>query len=211
MGGSAGGLWWAVRFRVVEVRVLGPVDWSMALLWSGCRRRSGRCWPLWRRGWMSGCRSTCWSRRCGRRCRRRRRASRCRATSSACGVRSGRRRSSSVPVGTGSIPVTSTLMRRGLPRLLEQARSARSGVVTSTSRSGCWMMPVRCSAASRMRMWRRGPLPAGEVQRLVELRAAIIEESAEAELARRRGVSRCVGELEALVQANPYREGRGRC
>jgi predicted ATPase/DNA-binding SARP family transcriptional activator len=50
-----------------------------------------------------------------------------------------------------------------------------------------------------------GAVPSGEVQRLVELRAAIVEESAEAELVRGLG-ERCVGELEAFVQANPCRE-----
>ena len=39
----------------------------------------------------------------------------------------------------------------------------------------------------------------------VELRAAIVEDGAEAELEPRPG-ERCVGELEAFVQANPYRE-----
>jgi predicted ATPase/DNA-binding SARP family transcriptional activator len=51
-----------------------------------------------------------------------------------------------------------------------------------------------------------GAVPAGEVQRLVELRASVVEEAAEAELVCGRG-ERCVAELEALVQANPYREG----
>jgi DNA-binding SARP family transcriptional activator len=50
-----------------------------------------------------------------------------------------------------------------------------------------------------------GAVPAGEVQRLVELRATIIEESAEAELMRGSG-ERCIGDLEAFVQTNPYRE-----
>ena len=48
-------------------------------------------------------------------------------------------------------------------------------------------------------------VPAGEVQRLADLRVTISEESAEAELVRGSG-DRCVAELEALVQANPYRE-----
>ena len=48
-------------------------------------------------------------------------------------------------------------------------------------------------------------VPAGEVQRLQELRAAVVEEAAEAELARGCG-EQCVGDLEAFVQANPYRE-----
>jgi predicted ATPase/DNA-binding SARP family transcriptional activator len=48
-------------------------------------------------------------------------------------------------------------------------------------------------------------VPAGEVQRLVELRASIVEEWAEAELLRGSG-ERCVGDLEAFVQTNPYRE-----
>ena len=48
-------------------------------------------------------------------------------------------------------------------------------------------------------------VPAGEVQRLVELREAVVEDSAEAYLERGRG-ERCIGELEAVVQANPYRE-----
>ena len=48
-------------------------------------------------------------------------------------------------------------------------------------------------------------LPAGEVQRLVELREAVVEDSAEAQLDRGQG-ERCIGELEAFVQANPYRE-----
>ena len=48
-------------------------------------------------------------------------------------------------------------------------------------------------------------VPAGEVQRLQELRAAVVEEAVEAELARGRG-EQCIGELEAFVQANPYRE-----
>jgi predicted ATPase/DNA-binding SARP family transcriptional activator len=48
-------------------------------------------------------------------------------------------------------------------------------------------------------------LPAGEVARLQELRLSIVEESAEAELACARG-DRCAAELEACVQANPYRE-----
>ena len=48
-------------------------------------------------------------------------------------------------------------------------------------------------------------VPVGEVQRLVELREAVVEDSAEAELDRGRG-ARWIGELEAFVQANPYRE-----
>ena len=48
-------------------------------------------------------------------------------------------------------------------------------------------------------------LPAGEVQRLHELRAGVIEEQFEAELAGGAG-ERCIGELEAFVQAHPYRE-----
>ena len=48
-------------------------------------------------------------------------------------------------------------------------------------------------------------LPAGEVQRLQELRAAVVEEGFEAELARGCG-EQCIGDLEAFVQANPYRE-----
>ena len=48
-------------------------------------------------------------------------------------------------------------------------------------------------------------VPAGEVQRLVELRVAVVEDSAEAQLDRGQG-ERCIGELEAFVQANPYRE-----
>jgi predicted ATPase/DNA-binding SARP family transcriptional activator len=50
-----------------------------------------------------------------------------------------------------------------------------------------------------------GALPAGEAQRLQELRAAAVEEGFEAELARGCG-ERCIGDLEAYVQANPYRE-----
>jgi DNA-binding SARP family transcriptional activator len=48
-------------------------------------------------------------------------------------------------------------------------------------------------------------LPAGEAQRLQELRAAVVEEGFEAELARGFG-EQCIGDLEAYVQANPYRE-----
>ena len=48
-------------------------------------------------------------------------------------------------------------------------------------------------------------VPAGEVQRLVELRVAVVEDSAEAQLDLGQG-ERCIGELEAFVQANPYRE-----
>ena len=48
-------------------------------------------------------------------------------------------------------------------------------------------------------------VPAGEVQRLVELRVAVVEDSAEAQLDRGQG-ERCIGELEAFAQANPYRE-----
>jgi DNA-binding SARP family transcriptional activator len=48
-------------------------------------------------------------------------------------------------------------------------------------------------------------VPPGELQRLEELRLAISEESAEAELGCGRG-SECVGELERFVQAHPYRE-----
>ena len=48
-------------------------------------------------------------------------------------------------------------------------------------------------------------LPAGEIVRLHELRATLTEETVEAELACGRGHQR-VGELEAFVQANPYRE-----
>ena len=48
-------------------------------------------------------------------------------------------------------------------------------------------------------------MPAGEVQRLVELRMAVVEDSAEAQLDNGEG-ERCIGELEAFVQANPYRE-----
>ncbi len=48
-------------------------------------------------------------------------------------------------------------------------------------------------------------LPAGEVQRLRELRVAVFEESVEAELACGAG-QQCIGELEALLDANPFRE-----
>ena len=48
-------------------------------------------------------------------------------------------------------------------------------------------------------------VPAGEAQRLVELRVAVVEDAAEAQLGRGQG-ERCIGELEAFVQANPYRE-----
>ena len=48
-------------------------------------------------------------------------------------------------------------------------------------------------------------LPAGEVARLHELRATLVEDRVEAELACGRGQG-SVGELEAFVQANPYRE-----
>jgi DNA-binding SARP family transcriptional activator len=48
-------------------------------------------------------------------------------------------------------------------------------------------------------------LPAGEVQRLAELRETIFEDSVEAELGGGRGERR-IGELEAFVQVNPYRE-----
>ena len=48
-------------------------------------------------------------------------------------------------------------------------------------------------------------LPAGEVHRLDELRAMVLEEANEAELACGRGGG-CVGELEAFVERNPYRE-----
>ena len=48
-------------------------------------------------------------------------------------------------------------------------------------------------------------VPAGEVQRLQELRMAVVEETVEAELARGRG-EQCVGELETFVQTNTYRE-----
>ncbi len=48
-------------------------------------------------------------------------------------------------------------------------------------------------------------LPAGEVQRLRELRAMVFEASVEAELACGAG-QQCIGELEALLDANPFRE-----
>ena len=48
-------------------------------------------------------------------------------------------------------------------------------------------------------------LPAGEIARLQELRATVVEETVEAELACGRGQA-CIGDLEAFVQANPYRE-----
>ena len=48
-------------------------------------------------------------------------------------------------------------------------------------------------------------LPAGEVARLQELRATLVEDRVEAELACGRGQA-SIGELEAFVQANPYRE-----
>jgi DNA-binding SARP family transcriptional activator/predicted ATPase len=48
-------------------------------------------------------------------------------------------------------------------------------------------------------------LPAGEVQRLDELRAAVFEESVEAELGCGGG-THVIGELEAFLQRNPYRE-----
>ena len=48
-------------------------------------------------------------------------------------------------------------------------------------------------------------VPAGEVPRLVELRVTVVEDSAEAQLDRGQG-ERCIGELEAFVQAHPYRE-----
>jgi DNA-binding SARP family transcriptional activator/predicted ATPase len=48
-------------------------------------------------------------------------------------------------------------------------------------------------------------VPVGEVQRLVELRLAVVEDSAEAQLDCGQGEG-CIAELEAFVQANPYRE-----
>ena len=50
-----------------------------------------------------------------------------------------------------------------------------------------------------------GAVPVGEVQRLQELRAAVVEDAAEVELARGSGET-CIGDLELFVQANPYRE-----
>jgi DNA-binding SARP family transcriptional activator/AcrR family transcriptional regulator len=48
-------------------------------------------------------------------------------------------------------------------------------------------------------------LPVGEVQRLQQLQATVIEEGFEAELAGGRG-DHCIAALEAFVQRNPYRE-----
>jgi predicted ATPase/DNA-binding SARP family transcriptional activator len=48
-------------------------------------------------------------------------------------------------------------------------------------------------------------VPAGEVQRLQELRATMVEEAVEAELARGGG-ERCIGDLEAFLERNTYRE-----
>jgi predicted ATPase/DNA-binding SARP family transcriptional activator len=48
-------------------------------------------------------------------------------------------------------------------------------------------------------------VPAGEVQRLHELHADVVEETIEAELADG-DCQRCIGELEAFVQHQPYRE-----
>jgi predicted ATPase/DNA-binding SARP family transcriptional activator len=48
-------------------------------------------------------------------------------------------------------------------------------------------------------------LPAGEVQRLAELRDTVFEDSVDTDLDRGHG-ERWIGELEAFVQANPYRE-----
>ena len=48
-------------------------------------------------------------------------------------------------------------------------------------------------------------LPAGEVQRLRELQAMVFEESVEAELACGAG-QQCIGDLEVLLDANPFRE-----
>jgi predicted ATPase/DNA-binding SARP family transcriptional activator len=51
-----------------------------------------------------------------------------------------------------------------------------------------------------------GAVPGGEVRRLVELRATVVEETAEADLARGRG-EQCVADLEAFVLVDPFREG----
>ena len=69
-------------------------------------------------------------------------------------------------------------------------------------------MLAEASAAFRGEPYEGVPeeaLPAGEVARLQELRATLVEDTVEAELACGRGQA-SVGELEAFVQANPYRE-----
>jgi predicted ATPase/DNA-binding SARP family transcriptional activator len=48
-------------------------------------------------------------------------------------------------------------------------------------------------------------LPAGEVHRLLELQAAVVEEAVDAALATGAG-DRCIGELEAWLERNPFRE-----
>ena len=89
-------------------------------------------------------------------------------------------------------------------RLVEQARgSYRQGDVQVAVELLC-----EAQATFRGEPYQDVPeaaVPTGEVQRLLELRAVIVEESAEAELLRGLG-GRCIGELEAFVQVNPYRE-----
>ena len=67
---------------------------------------------------------------------------------------------------------------------------------------------VEASAAFRGQPYEGVPeeaLPAGEIAHLHELRETLVEDTVEAELACGRGTG-SVGELEAFVQANPYRE-----
>ena len=99
--------------------------------------------------------------------------------------------------------------RRSRRRTCRRAgrRGTRGDPASATPRwrSACWLRRVWRSAASPTRVCPETAVPAGEVQRLQELRAAVVEEAAEAELARGCG-EQCIGDLEAFVQANPYRE-----
>jgi predicted ATPase/DNA-binding SARP family transcriptional activator len=88
--------------------------------------------------------------------------------------------------------------------ILGEAREA----VRSSDPEAAIRLLAAASAAFRGEPYESVPdaaLPAGEIARLQELRATVVEEAVEAELVCGRGHQR-VGELEAFVQTNPYRE-----
>jgi predicted ATPase/DNA-binding SARP family transcriptional activator len=93
---------------------------------------------------------------------------------------------------------------RRVSRVLDDARRAIAG-----GRAADVIAPLReAQGAFRGEPYAdvsESAVPAGEVQRLLELHADVIEETIEAELEDGEH-QRCIGELEAFVQLQPYRE-----
>ena len=187
-------------------RCVSSASWSCSTAppWCGYRGRNRRCSLLSRRAWVSGCRWTRWWRRCGLRARRRRRVRRCRDTSPR--LRRAVGAAAIVEVG-GGYRLDSELVEVDATRVTGLVAAARESLRRGDADAAIGLFG-EVNEAFRGEPYEGVPdtvVPAGEVQRLVELREAVVEDSAEAYLERGRG-ERCIGELEAVVQANPYRE-----